>query len=769
MISMDVNHPDIKEFVDIKTNTDKITKANISIRVDDEFMKCVESNRDHICKFVVESTGEVIKRRVDARKLFMRLCENNWNWAEPGILYWDKIKSYNLMQFHSGFEHAGVNPCLHGDTLVQTVEGLCPIKFLVGKNPFVYTMMPSGSLGISKATKVWKTQENAKMVKFSFSAGEVKCTPEHLIFTLNKGWVKAEDLQPGDELNGLGRRIKKDSLDLNIESQQISFAKKYTEADFIVQEVQYIEERADVYDMTVEHTHNFIANNIVVHNCAEEPLPAGGSCLLGSLNLSEFVVCQYGRTSENKGVIKSARFDFGKFATAVRAAVKALDEVLEEGLELHPLEEQRKAVTEYRQIGLGVMGIAECLMKLGMRYGSNKSILMLEKIAQTMSFVALDTSNDLAAEKGMFEKCEPDKIIQSDFFKNAIKHLEDEEARDEFIENVREHGLANSQLLTVAPTGSLSTMLNVSGGIEPMFAFEFTRKTESLKGKDEFYTITSPLIEDIKRSIDKGFYSENILVNAHMLKPIERIKVQAIWQKYTDAAISSTVNMSKDSTLDDVYEVYMEAWKHGLKGITIYRDGCKRGGVLTTKKEKEVKEDNKETERVHIELSDTNVENCAGYGAQLTTGCGTLWVTFYFHRKTGQLCHVFLDKGSTGGCNSFMVGLSRMISLAGKKGATVDEIIDQLTSTIACNSFKGRKVNKQDTSKGSSCPSAIGLSLKKLYKKFLDERVESLAKPHEESTLDEESEIVNECPDCKRELQMSGGCVQCVCGYSQCG
>lgn len=605
MISMDVNHPDIEDFIDIKTNTNKITKANISIRVTDDFMKCVEEDREFECKFEVGANGEVITKTINARKLFKKLCQNNWNWAEPGILYWDRIKDYNLMQHDDSFSYAGVNPC------------------------------------------------------------------------------------------------------------------------------------------------------------AEEPLPAGGSCLLGSLNLSEFV-----RTTFNTTTRTNTRyFSFGEFKDAVRDAVIALNDVLEEGLELHPLEEQRKAVEELRQIGLGVMGIAECLMKLGIRYGSEESLKVLDEIAHTMSFTALDTSNDLAIERGMFDKCNPKAIVESDFFKNAISHLSESE-KHEFISSVWEYGLRNSQLLTVAPTGSLSTMLNISGGIEPMFAFTFTRKTESLKGKDEYFTITSPLVDEIRKEIKDGIMSEDILVNAHMLKPIERVRVQAVWQKYTDAAISSTVNMHKDATLEDVYDTYMEAWKQGLKGITVYRDGCKRGGVLTTNETEESKD--AEDTKIHIELSDTNVEHCAGYGAQLTTGCGTLWVTFYFHRKSGQLCHVFLDKGSTGGCNSFMVGLSRMISLAGKKGATVDEIVDQLTSTIACNSFSGRKANKKDTSKGSSCPAAIGHSLNRLYKRFLEEKSEGLIKSYEDD-VDNEDKIINKCPDCGRELQMSGGCVQCVCGYSQCG
>ena len=413
MISMDVNHPDIEEFIDVKTDLEKVTKANISVRINDKFMKAVENKEKYICRFEVKETNQVIEKEVDAYSLFMKLIANNWDYAEPGILFWDKIENYNLLSEDKNFKYAGVNPC------------------------------------------------------------------------------------------------------------------------------------------------------------AEEPLPAGGSCLLGSINLSEFVVEPF---------TKGAIFDKEKFKNTVADCVVGLNEVLDEGLELHPLKEQRESVRMYRQIGLGVMGIADMLIKLNIRYGSEESIALCEELAKIMLNSAVKQSALIAKELGKFDKYNEKAILKSNFFKNNI----DEDVK----ELVRKYGLRNSQILTIPPTGSISTMLGISGGIEPMFNTSYIRKTESLHDEDVFYKVYTPIVKeymDFHDVLDDKNLG-NIFETAMTLKPEERIKMQSAWQKYIDASISSTINLPHEATIDDVYNIYMSAWKSNLKGITIYRDGCKRSGILINDK-----------------------------------------------------------------------------------------------------------------------------------------------------------------------------------------
>lgn len=481
-----------------------------------------------------------------------------------------------------------------------------------------------------------------------------------------------------------------------------------------------------------------------VNPCAEEPLPAGGSCLLGALNLSEFV--------ENPFTDKAA-FNIPEFKHAVRIAIRALNNVLDEGLNLHPLDEQILTVNDWRQIGLGIMGFADMLLKMSCQYDSARALDIINMIGKTLVNTGLEESALLAMDTESFPECDLRLILASTFItvlrnSNVIE--------DNTIDLIKRYGLRNSQLFTIAPTGSISTMLGVSGGVEPIFATHYTRKTQSLHGEDVYYNVYTPIIQ---KMIDTGVISEenvSTIATAQNIDPFDRVTIQAQWQRFIDASISSTVNVTNDTTVETIRDLYQAAWEEGCKGLTIYRAGCKKEGVLVV--------DKPEEDTIHIPLTDTSIDNCVAYGTQLTTGCGSLWMSVYFHKKTGQLCHIFLDKGSTGGCNSFMVGLSRLISLAGKKGATVQEIVDQLKSVPACPSYTVRTAIKGDTSAGKCCPSAIGKALLELNRRFNSDHIEMST-----GELKREEMTVNNCPECGAKLNFTGGCNSCPeCGYTKC-
>lgn len=563
LLSLPVNHPDIEEFINIKLDLTKLTKTNISVMITDDFMRAVSKKEKYYCKFLVKDTGEVIIKEIDAYKLFRKLCENNWRTAEPGMLFWDGIEQYNFMSMDKSFKVAGTNPCLTGDTLIQTVEGKKKIKDLVGTEPFVYAVNTAGELILIKASKVWLTRKNADLVEVKYDDNTLICTPDHKIFTDNRGWVDAKDLNENDNL------CKYEDLML----ADIVEEKQYKKSKVIsVTELEYTE---DVYDMTVPEVHNFIANDIVVHNCGEEPLPAGGSCLLGSINLSEFVCCPF---------TDNAYFDIDKFNDAVKTAVIGLDEVLDEGLEYHPLEEQRECVRKYRQIGLGVMGIADMLIKLGVVYGSDESLEICSAIAHNMFNNALYQSAMLAKENGPFPEYK-DIMLKSPIFKNAD---------DNVMDLIKQYGLRHSALLTIPPCGSISLLLGVSGGIEPIFNFSYIRKTESIHDGEVFYKVYTPIVEEYMSlfGVCKEEDLPEYFIASQEIEYENRIKMQSVWQKYIDASISSTINLPNDATIDDVCDLYMKAWEYGLKGVTVYRDGCERAGVLINedKKKKEKKE-----------------------------------------------------------------------------------------------------------------------------------------------------------------------------------
>lgn len=485
-----------------------------------------------------------------------------------------------------------------------------------------------------------------------------------------------------------------------------------------------------------------------VNPCAEEPLPAGGSCLLGALNLSEFV--------ENPFTDKAA-FNIPEFKSAVRIAIRALNDVLDEGLELHPLEEQRNSVRDWRQIGLGIMGFADMLLKMSCQYDSARALDIIDMVGKTLVNTGLEESALLAMDTEPFPECDLRLILASTFItvlrnSNVIE--------DNTIDLIKRYGLRNSQLFTIAPTGSISTMLGVSGGVEPIFATHYTRKTQSLHGEDVYYNVYTPIIQ---KMIDTGVIAEenvSTIATAQNIDPFDRVTIQAQWQRFIDASISSTVNVTNDTTVETIRDLYQAAWEEGCKGLTIYRAGCKKEGVLVVDTPKEQTME----DTIHIPITDTSIDNCVAYGTQLTTGCGSLWMSVYFHKKTGQLCHIFLDKGSTGGCNSFMIGLSRMISYAGKLGGTVEGICDQLNSVPACPSYSVRTALKKNTSAGKCCPSAIGRALMELKQRYIKDHIEMNTEE-----LKREEMTVNNCPECGAKLNFTGGCNSCPeCGWSRC-
>lgn len=485
-----------------------------------------------------------------------------------------------------------------------------------------------------------------------------------------------------------------------------------------------------------------------VNPCAEEPLPAGGSCLLGALNLSEFV--------ENPFTPQAA-FNIPEFKHAIRIAIRALNNVLDEGLELHPLEEQRESVRDWRQIGLGIMGFADMLLKMTCQYDSARALNIIDMVGKTLVNTGLEESALLAMDTEPFPECDLRLILASTFIQ-VLKNSNVIESNT--INLIKQHGLRNSQLFTIAPTGSISTMLGVSGGVEPIFATHYTRKTESLHGEDVFYKVYTPIIQ---KMIDMELiHEENVdnIATAQNIDPFDRVTIQATWQKYIDASISSTVNVTNDTSVQTIRDLYQAAWEEGCKGLTIYRAGCKKEGVLVVDTPKEQTMEN----TIHIPITDTSIDNCVAYGTQLTTGCGSLWMSVYFHKKTGQLCHIFLDKGSQGGCNSFMVGLSRMISYAGKLGGTVEGICDQLNSVPACPSYTVRNAVKGDTSSGKCCPSAIGRALMELKQRYIADHNEMNT-----GELKMEEVTVSKCPECGAKLNFTGGCNSCPeCGYTKC-
>lgn len=529
------------------------------------------------------------------------------------------------------------------------------------------------------------------------------------------------------------------------------------ETAYIIKSIDYagIEMTYDVIE--VSGTNMFYANGMSVHNCN-----------LGSLNLSEFVKNPY--TDE-------AFFDWEEFEKSVRIGIEALDTIIDENLHRHALKEQSKNSSNYRNVGLGVMGYANMLFKLGLTYGKVEALAFTDKLFKFMFITALKTSCDLAKERGKFPKCKNNLVAQSTIVQRY--------ASPELIEEIKEYGLRNCSLLSIAPTGSISTMLGITGGCEPEFALSYKRKTDNLgesydmfcRSVNEYFdTVGVPMEE---RNIGK---LPDCFITSKEIHWRDRINTQAIMQDYIDTAISSTINLPKETTAAEIEEAYLYAWKKGVKGITIFRDGCKRAGILTTEEQKsETKEVVKTEEKSGLKRGDIICvsDDLLSMKRTIVNGCGNFYIHVDFDEFTGEPLETYIDIGSGGGCERNLQFISRLISLCLRAGVPLDEIIEQSRSIKACSAYTTRTLRCGDTSKGNSCPGAIGFALKELQEKinarcFIEEdEIEEEVSEYEETIVkvqdEEEQDEKPRCPECGEELMFAEGCVKCTsCFYSRC-
>lgn len=592
MLSMDCTHPEILDFINIKTDLNRVTKANISVRITDDFMKAVKNDEDWELYF--KTQHEEIKKTVKAKDIFKLLCKNNWDYAEPGILFWDRIKNYNILSEDENFEYAGVNPC------------------------------------------------------------------------------------------------------------------------------------------------------------AEEPLPNGGSCLLGALNLSAYV--------ENK------EFNFDLFKEDICKAVKGLNEVLDQGLPLHPLAIQRETVRDYRQIGLGVMGIADMLIKMEIKYDTDEALELCDTIGYTLTNTALKSSALLAKEYGAYPKYDKHSILSSDFVL--------QNAESDTYELIIKYGLRNSQLLTIAPTGSISTMIEVSGGIEPIFSFSYTRKTESLHGEDKYYKVYTKIVKEYmeENNLKEEEELPDFFVNAQTIDPFKRVEMQGIWQTSIDASISSTINLPNEATVEDVEKLYMYAWETGCKGLTIYRDGCARSGVLTLDNKKE--EEEEEVKELRRGEWKSLADDTYYVKRKLVIGCGTLKLFIGYSPSEQTIQDLYIVKSGQGGCEKNLQAIAIAMSALLRVGGNLGQLEKAFSGITPCPSFVSNRAKGIKLSTGNYC----GMAIINEVKAFLRE-INSLELPQ---VKNEQTEIIDkdkkektdgvECPEChQKTLAMSGGCSVCTnCGYSKC-
>ena len=409
LMALDITHKDAMDFITIKSDLNKINNANLSLEIGDDFMqavkRCMDNGGTEMMHCVKTYGGETIEYDIDVMKLYNTLCEHALKYAEPGILYTNRLFNYNLMQNDDEYEILSTNAC------------------------------------------------------------------------------------------------------------------------------------------------------------SEQPLVKHGMCMLSSINISRYVRHPF---------TKDASVDLLALSSDIYTIVKAMDDIVDENIEVTPLQEQKEVARKYRNIGIGIMGLADYFVMLGMKYGSQDSIQEAKYLMEYIFNEALKASVRLGKERGSFPGYKS-SVWDTDIIKNNVS--------PEIIKMYKEIDcLRNCSLLSVAPTGSIGTMLQISTGVEPFFALSYKRRTVSMG--EQFYDVNIPTLELYKSICGEDADISNF-VTAKDIYWKDRIAIQSALQNACDTAISSTCNLPKGTTLDTIKQIYLEAWEKGCKGFTVYVEGS-RNPILST-------------------------------------------------------------------------------------------------------------------------------------------------------------------------------------------
>ena len=501
--------------------------------------------------------------------------------------------------------------------------------------------------------------------------------------------------------------------------------------------------------MTDYHNAEYCSPLVSTNPCAEQPLPDGGCCNLGAINLERFVD-------------QSGNFMIDDFKETVSIGTRFLDNVIDYNLDRHALEAQKDNAINDRRIGLGILGLGDMLMKMGIKYDTEDALQTTDQIMKIFRDTAYDTSTILAQEKGVFPKFDWAGYSKSKFVKNLPKKIRD---------NIRKDGIRNSTITTVAPTGSGAIVARVTSGVEPIFATSYKRRVKKNDGYGKEFDEYKVYHPTIKKLFDTDDSLPEYVITAHNIDPFFRVKMQGVIQNYIDSSISSTVNLAEDVTLETVADIYMTAYKSGLKGITVYREGSREGILVTenqdSNKEKEISNSISEDISQVSPMPRVRPVSTNGETRRIRTGEGSLYITINEDEK--GLCEVFTTIGKAGGnAAAQSEAISRLISLALRSGVNPRSVVRQLKGISGPNPTweNGRLI--------LSTPDAIGKALDD-YLKEKEQHLDTDASSFDDqkplitmapSKLDTQ---ISACGEGSHDLVNENGCIVCrQCGWSKC-
>lgn len=766
-----VDHPDIREFITLKSDPAEMTNFNLSVSITDEFMRALEANE----KYDLTHNGTIYGRE-SAREIWDLIGERAWTSGEPGVVFIDRINKYNTLPGLGPMK--ATNPCVVGDTLIKTVEGMIPIKDLVGQEIDVYCVDDKYNLTISKAKNIRMTQKQAQLVKVVTTKGTVTCTPEHKFYTRNRGYVEAQDLKIQDKMVALNVAPKNQKYvkvyltgtSAQVQAEHVFLARHYY-PDVTGKDTHHLDNdpkhnvfsnievlgHGDHSSLTNmghrdwmshdEATGMWIPNVVEPKDCSNAlgVHPVGVNMKLLSVTHLEYTedvydmeveehhnffanyvlihncgeqplldneACNLGSINGRNCIKENGEIDYAKLFILGQLGAVFLDCVIDAGT--YPLENITKQVLNNRKIGLGIMGFADVCFITEVNYGDAAGLG--QQMMQAIHNGADDASERLAKVFGNFPNYE-----HSIFAKTGKMRR-------------------NATITTIAPTGTISIIAGAGYGIEPFFALDYTKTLEDTGEKLHFaneyvvaymqkYDFPDELklaVEDyiIKKGVAHGIYDalkgiaknksaylqklEEVFVTAHEISPSDHVHVQAAFQAVIDNAVSKTINFGNEVSMQEIQKIFRLAYQCGCKGITVYRDGCR--STQPMKISKEVQPEPEKMKNMVVKAMKRPMQ-LTGLTRQIQTGCGMMLVTANTD-ENGKIFEVLMRAGASGGCSAFTDATARLVSIALRHDVPISVLIDQLRS-VRCDNFRYQSGKNQNL-KGKSCPDVVGSFLQEM-------------------------------------------------------
>ena len=848
MAILNVDHPDILEFIRAKQDPGRLLNFNISVGITEDFMERWRREEDY--DLINPRTGERTGS-LNTRDVFSQIVDSAWATGDPGLVFLDRINEGNPNPQLGRIE--STNPCVTGDTLVMTREGPRRADSLVGRPQ---ELLVDGAVYQTGPQGFFSTGKKPVVTVRTGSGRSLTLTPDHLVARAHwepfgseprRTWAPAGEIAAGDLLSlhdhreahlreeeaqhqsntrdalqeafrnenividprendpgmylrGLNQETARtaqahlahmgiqsnvrvtagsDETELELRGENVvAFALRGSRHEGaerfylrqlasmvlqarpegihrggLVDRVESVElaGEAEVYDVQAPGINAFDANGLYVHNCGEEPLLPYESCNLGSVNLARMLQVN------DEGEME---VDWNRLSQVITTGVRMLDNVID--MNSFPIEEIGEMSRLTRRIGLGVMGWADLLVQLGIRYDSEEA---LELARELMGFIQREThraSAELAEERGTFPAWEG---------------------------SVYTAPMRNSAPVTIAPTGTISIIAGASSGIEPLFALSYVRNVmdstrlvevnpyfEAVARQEEFYTpelmeqvAETGSLEELDPASSTGQavpqWVKDVFRTSHDISPVWHVLMQAAFQAHTDNAVSKTINMPAEATQEDVQEAYLLAYIQNCKGITVYRDGSKADQVLSTGASA--------PEKGTLEKADEEILTprdrprvMRGVTERFRTGHGNMYITVNFDEDS-QPFEMFAALGKAGGCDSAnLEAVSRLTSLCLRTGLDPEEIIYNLQGITCCPAWdEGVQI--------SSAPDAMANMLR-LWK-GQDDPGSKLPLPQQRGREDSNAapQAISRlrCPECNARVIFQEGCEACsnpACGWNKC-